>query len=89
MQMSHNLFITFLRDSLHVNPIALAYLFDFCADWQVRNSCNNFFSLNRCQELLVALHERHEEWLIQKKFPVPAPVMVSKNRLKNLKQGTV
>ncbi|XP_020607429.1 thymidine kinase 2, mitochondrial-like [Orbicella faveolata] len=27
-------------------------------------------------ELLVALHERHEEWLIQKKFPIPAPVMV-------------
>lgn len=27
-------------------------------------------------ELLNALHERHEEWLIQGKFPVPAPVMV-------------
>lgn len=27
-------------------------------------------------ELLNALHERHEEWLIQRKFPVPAPVMV-------------
>ena len=30
------------------------------------------------QELLNALHERHEEWLIQRKFPVPAPVMVNK-----------
>lgn len=40
------------------------------------------FSPCRCQELLVALHERHEEWLIQKKFPVPAPVMVSKDTLK-------
>lgn len=29
------------------------------------------------QELLNALHERHEEWLIQGKFPIPAPVMVS------------
>lgn len=47
---------------------------------------NIFFSLNYHQELLVALHERHEEWLIQKKFPVPAPVMVSKNILKTLKQ---
>lgn len=64
-------------------------MFDFCADWEVRNSCNNFFSPNCYQELLVTLHERHEEWLIQKKFPVPAPVMVNKNRLKNLKQGTV
>lgn len=27
-------------------------------------------------ELLCALHERHEEWLIQEKFPVPAPVMI-------------
>ena len=29
------------------------------------------------QELLSALHERHEEWLIRNKFPVPAPVVVS------------
>ena len=27
-------------------------------------------------ELLYALHERHEEWLIQGKFPVSAPVIV-------------
>ena len=27
-------------------------------------------------ELLCALHDRHEEWLIREKFPVPAPVIV-------------
>ena len=42
------------------------------------NDHRNIFSHNYHQELLLALHERHEEWLIQKKFPVPAPVMVSK-----------
>ena len=37
-----------------------------------------FVSSSFCvQELLNALHERHEEWLIQGKFPVPAPVMVN------------
>lgn len=75
------IFTTFLGDSL--NPVALACLFDFCADLQV---CNNNIIITRfspycCQELLVALHERHEEWLIQKKFPIPAPVMVSKNTI--------
>ena len=49
------------------------------------NNHRNIFSHNYHQELLLALHERHEEWLIQKKFPVPAPVMVSKNILKTLK----
>jgi len=27
-------------------------------------------------EFLTAIHKRHEEWLLQKKFPEPAPVLV-------------
>ncbi|XP_068721270.1 thymidine kinase 2, mitochondrial-like [Montipora capricornis] len=36
-------------------------------------------------DLLVALHERHEEWLIQEKFPIPAPVFVVDGN-RNLKE---